>query len=228
MIDFIRKNFPKFNRRLAPWESASKICLLLDRRNWREQLAAEWLASGHTNFLMQSHYANVVTDTAREALEWLKPERAIFLYPFRRFSRTIKSYAEFCRFTGPIGDFMGSKDPFFGLDATVADVARLHAEHWLDHDIHCIDTDRLVEDPDLAAQRLAAVLDETQAPLTKRLPRHKWFSGRLGELAERLTGRESSEMKNTYRLQWRNAEEPASIDREFAGLHAALSRRRIN
>jgi hypothetical protein len=228
LIDFIRKNFQEFNRKLKPWESASLIYVGLDRANWREEIATQLRDRKETHFLLHSHYSGIVSATHLEAAEKLKPARAIVLYPFRRFSTTIKSYAEFRQFRGSIGSFLPTVDDFFGLDATVKKCVELHAEKWLQPDVHFVDTDRLALQPDIACSRLAELFNEKPVETPQRLPRRKWFGGRLGEFAERLTGRESSEFRVDYDIPWQSAEEKAAVDEQFAGLYSELSGRRIN
>jgi hypothetical protein len=177
---------------------------------------------------LHSHYSGIVSATHLEAAEKLKAARTVFLYPFRRFSTTIKSYAAFRQFRGSIGSFLPTADDFFGLDATVKKCVELHAEKWLQPDVHFIDTERLTQQPDIACSRLADLFNEKPVERTQRLPRRKWCGGRLGELAERLTGRESSEIRVNYDIPWQCAEEKAAVDEQFAALYSELSARRIN
>ena len=158
----------------------------------------------------------------------LTPTEAVFLYPFRLFSTTLKSYAEFRKFDGSIGAFLGQTDDFFGLGVTVEQCIRLHAAKWLEYHIHAVDIDRLSAAPDMTVRRLAELLGDSPAKRSRRLPRRRLFSGRLGEITERLCGRESSEFVVDHEIQWQNSAERAAIDEQFAGLYGELCAQRIN
>lgn len=228
LADFIRKNFCKFNRRLKPWESASGLLISLDDINWRDHITAQLHDRKETHLLLFSHFAGLRTATHQEAKDRLQPARSVFLYPFRRFSTTMKSYAEFRRFRGPVASFLGQPDDFFGLAETVKRCIELHADTWLQLGAHFIDVDRLAADPEATCRRLAQLFDEPACAIGRRLPRRKRLAGRAGELVERLTGRESTELRVTYNIPWQGSHECEEIDRQFAPLYSALSQRRIN
>lgn len=178
--------------------------------------------------MLHSHYSGIVTATHQEAEQRLNPTRAIFLYPFRRFSTTLKSYAEFRGFRGSIGSFLLAPDDFFGLGENVKKCVELHAEKWLKPDVHFVDTDRLATQPEASCSLLAELFNESPVERAHRLPRRKWFAGHLGEFAERLTGRESSEFRVNYRISWQGEQEKATVDHQFADLYSQLAARRIN
>jgi hypothetical protein len=228
LIDFIRKNFPKYKRKLKPWESASHNYVGLDSLGWQERIDAQLRDRNESHFLLHSHYAGVVTATEQLAMEKLEPERSVFFYPFRQFSTTIKSYAEFRRASGPIEPFLLQIDQFFGRDTTVEQCIRMHAEKWLPRDIHWVDIDRLMSDPEITCKRLAELIEENPADITQRLPRRRRFAGRFAEFVQRLTGRESTEYCVDYEIPWQCPEEKAAIDAHFAGLYSELVKRRIN
>src|SRR4029077_18161796 len=94
LIDFIRRNFPVFNPRLRIWESASKLYLRLDGPNWRREAHA-LLRARRSHVLLKSHRIGFTENTDLEVRQILKPSSEIFLYPFRKFSSLVKSFAGF-------------------------------------------------------------------------------------------------------------------------------------
>jgi hypothetical protein len=224
-LDFIRRNFPEFNPALYIWQSARELYVSLDKADWHERLLGQARRSDH--ILMQSHLAGVQSLAAQAALDYLQPEDAVFLYPFRRYSATLRSLAAFCRYPGRVDSFLGEKSTFFDGERTVETGARQHGEHWMRRDPVFLDVEALIADPDAAAAKLGKVLDLSPAPLERRLPHRRIFYGKAAEFVQRLTGRESTEVKAPFAKDWADPEEPEKIDAKFADLHRDLSARSL-
>jgi hypothetical protein len=226
LIDFIRYNFPAFNRRLAPLQSSSNLYVNIDHANWR-QCANKLLQEGVSHVLIKSHLAGYKNHDELEARSVFAPKMENFLYPFRKFSKVIKSYAEFRKYRGHISELLDEQDMYFGSSLKVADCVRAHAESWLERDASFVDCDSLLSDPQTACERLALLLSEPAATLRQRLPGRKRFAGKMGELLTRVAGRQSTEVVVPYKLDWVSCNEANSIDKQFSDLYARLSKRRI-
>jgi hypothetical protein len=87
---------------------------------------------------------------------------------------------------------------------------------------------RLIAELDQPAERLAARLGLSRAPLSQRLPRCKGLFGKPSEVIERLTGREFTEVQIRYRKSRSHPDEAAEVDRRFADLQGQLSMLSIN
>jgi hypothetical protein len=87
---------------------------------------------------------------------------------------------------------------------------------------------RLIAELDQAAERMAARLGLSPAPLSQHLPRRKRFFGKPSEVIERLSGLESTEVQIRYRKSWSHPDEAAEVDRRFADLQGQLSMVSIN
>lgn len=227
LIDFIRRNFPAFNPKLMFWESASKLYFRLDGPDWQQDARA-LLRAQRSHVLLQSHRAGYTTQRDVDVTKILNPKSVIFLYPFRKFSRVVKSFAELRRFQSPISQILTSQDSLFGKEASVADCIRAHAESWLKRDANFIDCDLLSHDPETACARLGELLGQTPVGIAQRLPRRRFFTGKPGEIMERLLGRQSTEVAVRYKLRWQSRDEEVCIDNQFHDLYSELSRRRIN
>jgi hypothetical protein len=86
----------------------------------------------------------------------------------------------------------------------------------------------LIEDPETACIQLGSVLGQIPVQLRQRLPRRKRFDGAVGEIVERISGRQSTEVLAPYKLEWQSREEEASVDIQFSDLYSELSKRRVN
>jgi len=222
-LDFIRRNFPEFNPSLRLWQSAGELYVSLDTPQWRERLLRRARRSGH--ILMQSHWVGVRPVEAMAGVEDLQPEEVVFIYPFRRYSATMRSLAAFCQYPGRVGSFLKEKSTFY--EGTVEASAFMHGERWIPRDPVFLDVEALIARPDLAADRLSGVLGVAPAPLQRRLPHRRVFYGKLAEAVERLTGRESTEVQIVFEKDWSDPDEPAQIDARFAGLHRDLTARSL-
>lgn len=224
LIDFIRRNFPAFDPELMPWHSAAKLYLRLDGPNWRSEISA----FRRSHVLAQSHQAGYVNESDVEACEVLEPRATIYLYPFRRFSQVIKSFAEFRGAAPPISAILKQKDTFFGKASCVAETVHAHAATWIDRNAHFVDCDALLTDPENTCSRMARLLGESPAQIHQRVPARKLCGGKPGELVERLRGRCSTEVLVPRKLSWRDEEEKLYVDSEFQALYSELARRSIN
>lgn len=227
LIDFIRRNFPQFNRALAPWDSAAKLYVNLDGLDWRGR-ASYLLQGGRTDILLKSHFAGYTSRVDVEAKSLLHPRQEMFFYPFRKFSSVVKSYAELVGWNGPISAILSTTDCHYNNGASVADCIRGHASGWLERDAHFVDSDRLGQTVELGAAQIGRLIDLSPAARARRLPHRKIAPGKFGEFVERITGRESTEVVIKPRLFWRDAEEQSDVDRQFEDLYLELSKRRIN
>ena len=226
-MDFIRRNFPAFNPSLMPWESASKLYLNIDNPDWRRH-ASDILRARRSHVLLKSHLVGRDSQVELDVRSVLNSRHDTFLCPFRSFSSIVKSYAEFTHSPPPINRILTQKDRFLGLDMTVAQSIRHHAESWMKRDAHFFDCDLVREDPETASTRLSALLRQVPANIRRRLPRRKVHPGKIGELIERLSGRQSTEVLIRYKLHWQSRDERLFVENEFSDLHAELVKRRIN
>jgi hypothetical protein len=90
-----------------------------------------------------------------------------------------------------------------------------------------LDVERLVADPSAAARELSSRIHATPGQLIRRLPRRKRLRGKASEAYERLTGRESTEVRIFHKLHWNSAGERASVDAQFQDVYAELSQRAL-
>jgi hypothetical protein len=224
-LDFIRRNFPVFDPALRLWESARELYVSLDRPRWNEDLRRSMRRSDHV--LLQSHMAGMRSSAERQALAYMKPDEAMFIYPFRHYSATMRSFAAFCRYPGRVETFLDESSRFFRHEGTVEACARRHGEGWLERDAMFLNVEALMADPNRAAARLGEALGVAPTELARRLPRRRLFHGKLAEVAERLTGRESTEVQIMYPKSWADADEPDHINARFTDLHAEMAARSI-
>ena len=109
----------------------------------------------------------------------------------------------------------------------MAACAHEHAERWLNRPALYINVEALLADPHRAAAQLGRALGVAPAALARRAPRRRLLGGKLAELAERLTGRESTEVRVLYPKNWANPDEPAAVNARCSDLHAELARRSL-
>jgi hypothetical protein len=224
-LDFIRRNFPAFDPRLRLWDSARELYVSLDRPRWCDDLRRQMRRSDHV--LLQSHMAGMRSSTERQAVAFMKPDEAIFIYPFRHYSATMRSFAAFCHYPGRVESFLDESSRFFRNEETVEACARRHGESWLQRDAVFVNVEALMADPHRAAARLGEALGVEPTQLARRLPRRRLFHGKLAEAVERFTGRESTEVQILFPKDWADASEPDHINARFADLHAEMAARSI-
>jgi hypothetical protein len=224
-LDFIRRNFPAFNPALFVWQSARELYVSLDEPEWREHLLRQANRSDHV--LMQSHLVGVQSLAGSAAIDYLHPDDAIFIYPFRRFSATMRSFAAFSQYPGSVRSFLHEPSAFYPAGRTVEDWALIHGEQWMKREPVFLDVEAMIAEPERAARKLGEVLGMEPAPLARRLPHRRVFYGKMAEAVERLRGRESTEVKVAFEKQWTDPDEAASIDEAFSDLHADLSARSL-
>jgi hypothetical protein len=224
-IDFIRRNFPTFNRSPHLWQGASYLFCDLDRpQNYRK-----YFNESNRDMVLKTHKFAAVDELCTQIRDIIDVHRVVFVYPFRQFSSTMKSLAEFNRFEGTVGAFLETKERYFDLGFTVAECAERHAESWMSTDAIFLNVDEMTVDPDMTATRLEAVFDEPAMDLKRRLPRKKRLGGgKFSEALERFTGRESTEVVVRYKIPWQGAGEKADVDRQFFGISAKMNKRKIN
>jgi len=228
-IDFIRRNFRGFDPRVAPWSNSKFLYFELDELLFRTVTGRHMKRfPRRRKFIAKTHHL-FADEVCAKAASLLPSHRLIFLYPFRRISSTLRSLAEFAGASGPMASFPDRREVYFGRDLTVAACLRLHAENWLASPARFLNVDDLLRDPDTAALRLGEVLGEPPVPIDRRLPRPRRFGGgAVGELAERLSRRESTLVPVARRIDWESAAAAAEIDGRFSDLFARLAARQIN
>ena len=62
--------------------------------------------------LLQSHWAGLASCAEAQAVGYLRPDEVFFLYPFRRFSATMRSFAAYCRYPGRVVSFLDEPSKF--------------------------------------------------------------------------------------------------------------------
>ncbi len=224
-LDFIRRNFPQFRQPVQIWDSASALYVDLDGPSGHSNLERQRAKTGAV--ILQSHRAGLCGFRGEAAFQQLDPQTTVFLYPFRRFSSTMKSFAEFSGYSGPVAAFLSGPDRFFGVDLTVCECARRHAQAWLARSACFMDVDEMIAGPEGGAAALAQALDLAPAPLKRRLPRRKLLTGKPGEALQRLTGRESTAVLVSYGKVWSAPAEQAMVDEQFADIFVQLRVRSI-
>lgn len=228
LLDFLRRNFPQLQRRLLPWESASGLYLSLDARD--EKLCRAWLAGQHGPFIAQSHHIGF-TRPASDIAFLAEAHRPVFFYPFRRFSKTAQSYADFLAQEGlwdakrAIDDLLRQPDPFYRSGLTVEENMRAHATACETLMSAWIDMEDLQRNPDAWASSIGVLLGLTPAPLKRRLPGRKRFHGKLSELFERLRGRESTEVQIPRRTAWKDRAGADAFDSRMWDVYGLLQQR---
>ena len=226
MFDFLRCNFPVLHNHVHIWNSAAELFVNFDIDDGRARLQRPSLRTSH--LLFKSHLGGFTTDVETDAITQLSSPQTFFIYLFRRFSSTMKRFAEFSAYPGSNTDFLEELDGYFGLDHSVWSCAHVHGQRWLARDPIFLDIDRLIAELDQAAERLAARLDLSPVPLSRRLPRRKRLFGKASEVIERLTGLESTEVQIRYRKSWLHPDKAAEVDGRFADFQGQLSIRSIN
>ena len=225
-MDFIRRNFPCFDPGLRPWQSAGELYVDLDKPLWMHTLDRPACRSDHV--LLQSHRAGLCNRVGAQAIDRLRPLATLFVYPFRRFPATMRSFSDLRGYDGPTTRLLSETDRFFGLDQTVQACARQHGESWLGCNATFLDVDALIAEPERGAESLAGALGLPAAPLARRLPRRKRFHGKLAEAVQRLTGRESTEVKVHRRTPAPDPGEARFIDEAFADIYDEMTARSLN
>ncbi len=227
-IDFIRRNLVDFSTHLNFWESSSKLYLGLDERLLGvepNRIPKHFMGK---NLVAKSHQIDFPVAHRAEVDALLQDFDVFEIYPFRTFSRTAKSFAQYSGYTGPILEFLNAPENFFGSGLSVRDAIHKHATHALERSTIFLNVERLFANPKQAALELGRHLSSPVADIERRLPRRKLFSGRLSELTERLwKGRESTEVKIHHQNVWMNDEERDHVEAQFADLYDELVKRQL-
>jgi hypothetical protein len=227
-IDFVRRNFPKFRRKLRLYVSSRLLYLDLDDESFDDRLKEFATRPFSACVMVKTHFLGRSPSFWDKLHRQVKAERWYHIYPFRRFSKTIKSFAEFSNFRGNLRQFLDQRDGYFGTQETVKDCARRHAESWLDHNASFLDVDALLAFPDRSCRQLADCLGSECATLQRRLPKQKVFAGKAAEAIERIRGRESTEVQVKFKTQWSSEAERTFVDEQFVELYGRMLQRAVN
>ena len=217
-IDFVRRNFPAFNPWLWAWEPRDRSYLDLDARQPGFNRSSCVVAKTHSLDPAQA---------LPQIAELTRATSIIVLYPYRDFSSTMKSYAEFIGAKQPVFAFTNGPDPFFKTADSVAECVVTHAEAWTRLGAYPLDIARLIANPEQASLALERLAGMSRACLARRLPARMPLR-RLARLMDRALGRESTEILVKTKMPWLNIVEKHLIERQFAPLKARLDSRRIN
>lgn len=236
-IDFLRRNFVPFSWRPMPWESSERLYYNLDIRDPDDcgegHSTSEGgcvrdhddhdRALGRDNLVVKTHDLPLAPRLSEKLTTIAQGRRVTLLYPFRRFSKTLRSYYAHRGADGPPADFAAEQDLFMGQAQSIADTMLAHGDWALEHCVP-IDIDDLLRRP---SAYVAALSDRFGWDVIERaspLPPKRLAPGRMGELLERFRGRQSSEV-----VVERTAPPPAEfayIDQSsaHAALHESLSK----
>ena len=226
-IDFLRRNFASFNLPLSFGDSASLLYLNADNPEWERRLEAARNRWPRHGLIIHSHQAGLDPARRHALLEALRPQAPVVLYPFRRMSETLRSFAEYCAYRGDLRRWPGTADPFFGTPRSVGSCLEAHAQASLAAGSTPLDMDQLLTYPCHTSARLGSLLRETPLELIRRVPHKKISSCRVGELFERLRGRESTAVV-VPRQARPQAEDLARLEDSFSMTHRALSLCSVN
>jgi hypothetical protein len=192
LIDFIRRNIGGYHCRLPLWASSEGLYYDLD--HIRPELSAWSTKALERPHLIIKTHALPFDDLVRSHLHEITRDREVyFLSPLRSGSSMLASYARFSRFAGSLPEFLRSIDSFTQTGATVQE----NFQTFLDFAAarsQFIDVTQLAKEPDMYAAAIAAYVNAPLLAPKSRVPPRRRFSGRIGELHARLTGRASSEV----------------------------------
>lgn len=227
-IDFVRRNFPKFRRQLNLFDSSRLLYLDLDNERFDDDVKEFVTKPFSTGVMVKTHFLGRRLALFDKLYRQVKAERWHFIYPFRQFSKTIKSFAEFSNFRGSLRQFLDQRDDYFGTGETVEECAWRHGESWLDQNASFLDVDALLAFPDSSCRQLADRLGSEWATLDRRLPKRKVFGGKGAEAIERIRGRESTAVRVKFKTQWLSDAETAFVDEHFVELYRRMRERSVN
>jgi ribosomal protein L44E len=220
VIDFIRRNFPDYNRKLYPWQTSSYFLYNLDHP--RTIVSSDHINS-YGNIIIKTHQFRNIGIILDKVNEIVKPRRIKLIYPYRRFSRTLKSFAEFQKFDKSIVEFLERKDEYFNSGDSIELTARAHSECWMESGLPIfLNVDELLSDVDTVSQALSAALEEPLLGINRRVPRKKrLYGGKMSELIQRCTRRESTEVKINYKIACSQSD-LKYVDGKFESLYNKL------
>jgi hypothetical protein len=223
MIDFMRRNFAEFGFTPMIWQSSETLYLNLDRYSV-QWAGGSWsnASASRDNFIVKSHDLPFDPELPEKLAQFAAGRRCTTIYPFRRMSKTLLSFHSYCASELSIPEFLKSADPYFRVGGTVEALMRRHGE-WGTTDALPIDVEDVIARPAAYVRALAAAFGWTASGVADRLPPKRLAGGRLGEIVERLRGRQSSEVVVARRS--RRHDEAAFVDREgpLADLYKQLS-----
>lgn len=224
-VDFIRRNFPAFQVRLPIYASSKYLAVNTDLPGWQKTLDEMRAFHPTGDVIMASHRGGVFDPEFIPAIESLGAHQVLYIYPFRRFSKTVRSFWQFMYQAPHFATFLDSSDKFFGVDRSVGSCLELHASQWLDRDAHFLDVDALISDADSAVTRFETLLSDKAEQMQRRLPRSKVSQTIFGEAIERIRGRESTAVVVPDRKAQPTNEELSAVDGRFAKLYQQLTSR---
>lgn len=227
IIDSIRRNFDSFRVKLPIYKSSANLYWNADRDQSTDAFAPPDGIFAGAGLIVQSHRAGLAFDPAERLAAKVAAAQVIYLYPFRRMSRTLRGAQELCGVAGSLAEFARGPDTLLGTGLSVRDGLERHAQTWLDRGAVFIDMDAFLSDPEGGCAALSRVLGERSRPLSRRLPWQKLRGGALAEALERMRGRESTAVR-VPRLPRPCPQEAARIDEDMAQVYGRLMSRRVN
>ena len=222
-IDFLRRNFAELRFLPPPWASAETLYFNLDRSGPRRAANGAWsrTAVARSSFIVKTHDLPFETALEPALKKAAGPRETVFLYPFRRMSKTLVSLRNFSDSARDLADFVEGADEYFETGGSVEGALIAHGEWALDH-AHPIDIEAAIKEPGRLAAALAERFGWTRIAHENLLPPKRLATGRVGEIVERFRGRQSSEV--AVKLPAASKEEAGWIDERpaISGLYERL------
>ncbi|MEM7766169.1 MAG: hypothetical protein AAF253_01615 [Pseudomonadota bacterium] len=192
LIDVLRRNFEALRYQPPVWASAETLYFNLDREAVG---GAPWSTASLSRpfTLVKTH--RLFFDAGLEArLAELAGGRPVkVLTPYRRLTRILESYHRYTGADRPIEQLLDSTDPFFQDGASVEETVSRFYSAAAERSV-LVDVEALKRAPEAWLQALSAELGLARRPNPAPLPPRRTSHGFGGELAARLTGRQSSEV----------------------------------
>lgn len=194
-IDFLRRNFADFRYLPMPWVSSESLYFNLDWSARRRCIKGTWSrdALERNVFLVKTHDLPFAEDLEEELIEAAAGREVIYLYPFRRMSKTLLSFRNFIDESLSLQDFVQHPDTYFETEESIEQAAIHHAEWALEHAVP-LDIEAAIQNPQPCIKALSERFGWTILPHADPLPPKRKASGKWGEIIERLKGRQSSEV----------------------------------
>jgi hypothetical protein len=232
LIDFLRRNFMGTNIKLPIWKSSAYLYHDLDNPKIPAVFFADRIKDGHC-IIVKTHSLRP-DQTKKKLLENYPGRSFITLLPFRRFERTLSSFAAFCfaqsesPSNGEIEDIL-TKDLglYFQNSRSAIENIKLHNKRWQSFGAFPVSIENMLNDP---VQSAEAISERIALPLLNeesQVPRQKALRGKTGELIERLRGRESTEVKIALEYQL-SRQEAERVHTDLDELYCKLRNDAIN
>lgn len=195
-IDFLRRNFEGLHYAPPPWASAESLYFNLDRSAPRRQHLSAWShqALERPSFIVKTHDLPFVPELMAEVERLAAGREVVCLYPFRRLSKTLVSFRNFSAPDIGMRAFLDMPDTYFEAAASVTEACRRHGNWALDHAVP-LDIEAGIKAPEALAEALEARFGWQRRRQASLLPPKRPAPGKLGEVLERLRGRQSSEVR---------------------------------